>query len=151
MFDVYLAGPITGHSYAGATEWRASFGDQLKDLGMNPISPMRGKDYLLNEKKVADAYEQYPMSSEAGIFGRDVYDVRNCNAVVVNFLDCGDRVSIGSICEIAMAWAYGKYVLLVMTPDNVHNHTFLRRMSSLIVDDLDVALDVMARLGGAYV
>src|SRR5947209_9922579 len=44
MMIVYLAGPITGKTYAGATDWRHDFGLILPKI--IKLSPMRGKDYL---------------------------------------------------------------------------------------------------------
>ena len=41
MMIVYLAGPITGKTYAGATDWRHDFGLILPKV--IKLSPMRGK------------------------------------------------------------------------------------------------------------
>ncbi len=43
---VYLAGPIAGCSYAGATDWRDRAQDVLARDGIRGLSPMRAKEYL---------------------------------------------------------------------------------------------------------
>ena len=46
---VYLAGPITGLSYGAARQgWREEMKKLLPDH-VHPMSPMRGKDFLLDE------------------------------------------------------------------------------------------------------
>lgn len=145
--QVYLVGPITGQTYSGATEWRNTFSDALRAHGMRPLSPMRGKDYLLNETNVKDAYEEFPLSSEQGIFNRDLYDVRHSDALVCNFLGA-ERVSIGSIAEIAVAYENKRFIIVVMEPTNIHNHSFVRRFASVVVDSLHEALITLAILKG---
>jgi len=40
---VYLAGPIKGLTYTGATDWRDEAKDALYDIGIAGYSPMRAK------------------------------------------------------------------------------------------------------------
>jgi hypothetical protein len=44
---VYLAGPITGLTYEGATEWRNVAAEKLDSDKIETLSPLRGKNYLL--------------------------------------------------------------------------------------------------------
>ena len=44
MHTVYLAGPITGLTYDGATDWRHAVAADLNSVGIKGLSPMRGKD-----------------------------------------------------------------------------------------------------------
>lgn len=47
MKKVYLAGPISGQSYDGATSWREEAKEELSSWSdIIGYSPMRGKTYL---------------------------------------------------------------------------------------------------------
>ena len=43
---VYLAGPITGLTFDGCTDWREYAKKSLAEAGIDGLSPMRAKDYL---------------------------------------------------------------------------------------------------------
>lgn len=148
---VYLAGPITGQTWEGATDWREAWIERLRGtFTMVGVSPMRGKDYLKPEIEAngnvfhATEYATlHPMSSRSGIFRRDTFDVRTCDILLANFLDCGERISIGTIFEIGLAWSLGKYIIVVMDEENIHNHAFITEAASVVVDSLDEALNVL--------
>ena len=65
---VYLAGPITGYNYGEVNNWREQVQDDLVDHGIRAYSPMRGKNYLSNEDKLQDSYNDHTMSP--GVFFR---------------------------------------------------------------------------------
>ncbi len=143
--SVYLIGPITGASYEGCTDWREYVANDLTDNGIIPWSPMRHKDYLLGKTTVDDSYEDKVMSSQRGIFARDTFDCRNCTAGFVNFLDT-ERISIGSVMEIAWLHAYQKVCVLVMKPGDRHDHAMLREACPFIVGSIDEGVDVLKRI-----
>lgn len=68
VFYLYLAGPITDISYGNCTDWRTYVSSKLPP-SIRAISPMRGKDYLKNEKSVKASYEDIPLSSGKGMTG----------------------------------------------------------------------------------
>ena len=146
---IYLAGPIRGLTYEQACEWREDVEHNLTSLGHTCSSPMRGKEILKTRGKITNSYEEFPISSEAGIYGRDIFDVSNCDVLLANFLGAKDA-SLGTAMEVQAAHDRGKYVLVVMEEGNVHDHPFIRRAASLVVRDIDTALDVLAVLGGPY-
>ena len=144
--NVYLAGPITGLSYGGSVDWRNSVKSQLADINITGISPMRHKDYLVGQAVVPDSIEDKVMSSQRGIFARDYWDVRRCDAIFVNLLDA-QTVSIGTVMEIAWAWAHQKPCVLTMENDsNIHEHPMLREACPFRVDTVDEGVDIIARL-----
>ena len=96
---LYLAGPITGVSFDGCTDWREYVAGKLPKY-IRGVSPMRGKKYLSNETAVKDAYENHPLSSSKGITCRDRFDTTRCDMVFVNFLGA-KKASIGTVMEIA--------------------------------------------------
>ena len=120
---LYLAGPITGSSFEAVTQWRDLFIEIVGDE-LDCYSPLRDKDYLSQESSLASDYSDYLLSSQAGIMTRDHFDVKNCDAVVLNLL-AATKISIGSMIEVGMAFAYRKPLILVIEPDNLHQHPML--------------------------
>ena len=139
---VYLAGPITGKTVAGANDWRHAAATQLADVVWT-LDPLRGKDYLhalIGDGIYDRTYpDDHPMSAGHGIYRRDSWDVRRCDMLLVNFVGA-TQVSIGTVMEIAWAEAAGKYVLVAMEADNVHQYPMIIEAASLIVPTLKEAL-----------
>jgi hypothetical protein len=167
---VYLAGAITGLTYNACTDWREQVTRELAQLGHIGVSPMRGKDYLrelygdgvlakhpitgfanaiATEEALQTAWEQFPMSGEQGIFGRDTFDVRHCEVLLAVLVGL-DRVSIGTCMEIQRGYDLDRYVLVVMEPGSLHDHPFVRRAASIIVPTLEQAMQVIAAMGQPY-
>lgn len=145
QFLVYLAGPITGLDWKSAIEWRQYAIDNFPS-NIIGVSPLRGKEYLASELALKDNYvECHPISSEDGIMTRDFYDVTRSDALLVNFLGC-TRVSIGTVMEIAWAHMLRKPVVVIMEETNIHQHSMLRKASSLIVPTLNSGIDLVKRL-----
>lgn len=138
---LYLAGPITGESWNGATSWRDYVAETLFDIGIECLSPLRGKNtYLVNEQ-VLDMEYRHPLSTAKGITARDRNDVMTCDAILVNLLGA-QRVSIGTVLEIAWADAFRKPIILASDPGGVHDHSMINEIAGFILDDLDEAIDI---------
>ena len=145
--SVYLAGPITGLSYGASTNWRDDVKHRLDAVGIDAFSPLRGKQYLSQETSIGDSYTQHVMSTQRGILARDYYDAVNRNLLFVNLLDT-ERVSIGTVMEIA--WAHGARIpiVLVMTEKNIngtknpHDHSMIREACPYIVSSLTEAITI---------
>lgn len=146
MKTVYLAGPITGQSYGQATSWRDEAIVSLKFNNIKGLSPMRGKAYLSEEDKLADSYEDKTMSSIVGINVRDFNDCKTCDALLVNFLGA-DRVSIGTVMEIAWGRALQKPIVIIMDEENIHNHGMLT-FGNIIVRSFDEGLRAIIQILG---
>lgn len=140
QYLLYCAGAITGISYAGSTDWREYVSEKLPPF-ITAVSPMRGKKYLSQEKTVKASYEEIPLSSQKGIMTRDRMDVMRSDMVLVNLLGT-EKVSIGSVMEVAWADAFRKPVILVMEKDNLHSHPMLREAAGFVVSDLDEAITI---------
>jgi nucleoside 2-deoxyribosyltransferase len=143
---VYLAGPITGLTFEGCTDWRNTVRDAVHE-NIQTLSPLRGKQYL-QERCIAGngvvgmSYEEYPLSSKRGINTRDHWDVLRCDVVFVNFLGA-EKVSIGTVMEIAWAHAYKKPVIIVMEKGNIHEHAMLDECTGFRVETLQAGIDVL--------
>lgn len=146
---VYLAGPITGLSYTGATTWREHATTELAKDGIAGVSPLRGKTYLEGAAKLAMEYHQ-AMSTSRGIMTRDFFDCTRCGAVLA-FLAGADRVSVGTVME--MAWTYQARIplIVVMEPSgNPHEHAMVSEATGYRVETLDEGLDVAKWLFRGY-
>jgi nucleoside 2-deoxyribosyltransferase len=141
--QIYLAGPITGQSYSGATEWRDVFAQRIKDY-VNPslkcISPMRGKHYLESLKEIPATDIKGLVSSGPAIVGRDHSDTTSSDLVVFNLLGA-ERISIGTMFEVAWAHTHQVPSILVIEEgtENVHSHSMLFSMVTYRVSTLEEA------------
>ena len=144
MSKVYLAGSITGLSYNSAVDWRQEVKSKLEKMGMQGLSPMRGKDYLLERTSITQAYDKV-LTTQKAIVTRDRNDVYTCDAILMNLLGA-ERVSIGTMIELAWADAWRKPVVLVMESGNLHDHAMVRELAGFIVSSLDEGVAVLGAL-----
>lgn len=135
--NVYLAGPITGLSYAGAVDWRLRAMDIFRDHGITAYSPMRAKTALEGMEPLGswDYPEDGPLSGKA-MYNRDLYDVRRADVVLANLLGA-TRVSVGTMYEMGYAKALRVPVIVAMEPDNPHKHIFVINGADLIFQSLE--------------
>ena len=135
---IFLAGPLTGISYNDALEWR-KYVERRLPPDVIAFSALRGKAYVERETVLKDAYPDHLLSTPQGTITRDRFDVSRCDALFVNFLKA-DRVSIGTIMEMAWADAWRIPIILAMENGNIHDHAFVRQVAAFITDDLDEAI-----------
>lgn len=144
---VYLAGPIKGLDYSGATSWRDRVEEALRVLGITAFSPMRGKEFL-RQTGVIDSVRHPmppdPLVQQSGVVTRDMHDVTHCDALLVYLLGA-DLVSIGTVCEMAWSYMLRKPMVVVMeTSGNPHEHLFIREFAAAFrTDDLEDAIRLL--------
>ena len=138
---VYMAGPITGCSYEGCTNWRDEFALALTGYNVHCLSPMRNKDYLSKEVWINAQYDT-PLSCEKGIYTRDKFDCCRCDILIVNVLRT-TRVSIGTVLEIAWADANDIPIVLIMEDENMHDHPMIRECCGFRVDTIEKAIELV--------
>jgi len=144
---VYLAGPITGMTYAEAQDgWRQEAAILLANVGVIALTPLRGKDYLRSEGPLEKQYLNLsPLSSPQGIVRRDFNDVRTVDAILANFLDA-DRASIGTCWELGAAYALRTPVIAVVEKGSVHDHPFVTQTAAYTFDNMPEALSALCYL-----
>lgn len=142
MKYVYLAGPIKGLSFDSATNWRTNFISYLGHYGITALSPLRSKDYLKSETELKEFYPDHFLSQSKTLFTRDHFDVHRSDLIVVNFLGA-TKVSIGTVAELGMAYAYNKPVIVIMEEGNVHDHSFVKEIATTVVPKEQNALDLI--------
>lgn len=141
---IYLAGPISGLNFEESTDWRQWVMDNL-DPRIEGLSPLRKKQYLKNQGELTGAYEDWPLSTQRGIYARDRFDCHRADVVLVNLLNA-KTVSIGTVMEIAWAAQNNTPVVLIMEHDNLHNHPMVLEACPFIVNDLDEAIGLVHAL-----
>lgn len=146
--SVYLAGAIKGLNYAGATGWRDHTKAALADAGIDGFSPMRGKEYLrpladVGGDALKDSYAEFAMSTMKAILCRDHRDCTKCDVVIVYLLGA-QRVSIGTVMEVA--WAHHARVPIILVIEkngsNVHEHGLLLEACNYRVDTISEAIAI---------
>jgi nucleoside 2-deoxyribosyltransferase len=144
---VYLAGPITGLSYEGATDWRQYAIDVLASHGIVGVSPMRGKEYLSRFSNLSGTGQEY---SHLGVFAtpeavltRDHWDATRCDVMLVNVLGA-KAISVGTVMEVAWAFTHKIPIVCAIAPDDtVHTHMmFTGAVKPFRVPTLDDALKI---------
>jgi nucleoside 2-deoxyribosyltransferase len=141
MKSVYLAGPISGLKFFGATDWREFCVRELAKNGIQGLSPMRGKDYLLSVGTInSGSYDDHALSTQKAIVTRDRLDTTTSDLVIMNLLGA-KKVSIGTMIELGWADANRVPVVLVMEKKkNAHEHCMVREMCGFQVETLEEAL-----------
>lgn len=179
---VYLAGPITGLTYKGCTDWRdvakeslewedrpnsfnetllgGFIGSRREPTGILALSPMRMKKWLDDDRPIPPMASDY---DDQFVVERDLYDIRRSDVLLMNLLGA-ERVSIGSMQEMGYAKAKDKFVVTLIEPEgqieapvhagptassgihNPHHHLFTYQNSSVVMHDLDDAIEVIKGL-----
>lgn len=151
MSIVYLAGPITGLNYDGAQDWREKATSQLAMLGIDAVSPLRGKEYLRRVGELSGHGRDYVdlgvLSTPKGVTTRDRFDATRCDVLLVNLLDA-ERVSIGTMIELGWADANRIPIVLAVPPKHghPHDHMMVSEIAGYIVHSLDEALHVVGTI-----
>lgn len=149
---VYLAGAISGLNYDQSEDWRIKAKASLKELGIAGYSPLRRKDFLKTREVLGASdviegfYDVHPLSTARGIMTRDHFDVKSSDALLVNLLGA-ERVSIGTVMEIAFAYAYRIPVVVIVEEDNIHwQHPFIQEACGYRVNNLEDGVDIIASI-----
>lgn len=125
---IYLAGPISGYTHDESEEWRDEF-KALMPPSIKCYSPLRGKRFLREKGVITQSYSDTPFSTDKGILARDHDDCRRADLIVANLVGA-EKISIGTVMEIAWGHAYRNPVLAIMDPGSVHDHPMIREAVS---------------------
>ena len=135
---VYLCGTITQDPKH--LEWRKRAKIELTKADIGTISPVRGKSPTDWQKDGLDSI--YPTIYDNGCFvPRDERDVRRCDAMLVYFIDKGDRQSIGTWIEVGWAQDLNIPFVVVSELQEVVQHPFIWKKAARICPTLDDALE----------
>ncbi len=157
---VYLAGPIGGLDYSQATEWRHRVKSELALHGIKCLSPMRAevflrshvgllKDCQTTEELGACGSPAIAMSTPRGITTRDRFDALNCSVLFANLLGA-EKVSIGTVMEIAWADAYRRPSIVIMEEGNLHEHAMLSECAGFVVPSIREGIEIAKAILADY-
>jgi hypothetical protein len=139
--SVYLGGHITGLTFDEALAWRTIARARLEP-DIEVIDPLRGLESLRGKGVIVGSYKDNPLTTSRGIMSRDRADVKRSNAVLMNLLELPKMVSRGSCVEVGWSDAWRKILILLMEPENVHQHPMVCEAASYVLDDLEDGLSI---------
>ena len=149
MTAVYLAGHITGLTYANAIQWRDEATERLLLMGFEVRDPMRGKESLedrFQDKALpSEGYGDGVPSHIENPYARDKYDITHSDIVLANLAvgeQCGLTPSVGTLVELGIAEGLGKLILIIST----NTHPFIKGPADCMFDTLDDALTFIETL-----
>jgi nucleoside 2-deoxyribosyltransferase len=150
---VYLAGPIEGLTHKQATSWRLEAENYFADNNIKTLSPMRNKLFLESLESISSASlaaesekisKTHPMvkllSSDQGVMARDFNDCKRADVILAVILDQVGRPSVGTMMEIAFAFAMQKPVILVTDDPALMNHPMISVAAQFKTDDLELGI-----------
>lgn len=148
---VYLSGPMAGLTQDQAQNWRSQVKHRLEPY-IECLDPMRGI-VIPKGKTLKPHYGQSTAKLDKRVDGskyaltRDFLDTKRSDLILVNLLEA-DKISIGTVMEIA--WAYALQIPIVVAlplDNNVHNHCLINSSISVVVHSLndlvEAALDLL--------
>jgi nucleoside 2-deoxyribosyltransferase len=138
-FTIYLAGPITGKGYEEVVSSYAEKTTYFEAIGYNVLCPMTGKSYLRNEIEFKSENYKFPVSTNHAIFERDMWMVSNCDIILADLSNSGERVSIGTMMELAWASLLHKHSVIILPENNVHRHAFVLESGDIIFEAYEEA------------
>jgi nucleoside 2-deoxyribosyltransferase len=136
---IYLAGSISGLGYEEVVGRYKEKSDFLKSIGYEILCPMTGKTYLRNEIELKAGGYGFPVSTNHAIFERDKWMVSNSDIILADLSNSGERVSIGTMMELAWASMLGKHTIIVLPEKNIHRHAFVLEAGDIIFETLEEA------------
>jgi nucleoside 2-deoxyribosyltransferase len=143
-----LAGSISGLSYDEVINSYKSKADTLGIAGYEILCPMTGKTYLRNEVEFrASGYENFPVSTNHAIFERDKWMVSQCDIILADLSRSGERVSIGTMMELAWASLLSKHSIVIMPKENIHRHAFVLEAADIVFETEFEAFKYLDDLG----
>lgn len=132
---VYFAHPMSGIAFEDVQEYynliRETFGTIC--YVQTPMDIIARTD--LKERK--ECIKEPGMTNDV-ITNRDYRFVRECDVVFANLSKC-TRPSIGTIMEIAWAYAHHKYLIIVMDKNGLHEHGMILGAHPLIFKTFEEA------------
>lgn len=145
---VYIAGKISGYSYDEVVNYFKQTADRLEKIGYETMHPMLGKSALRTEIAMKSEGYGNPESTNHAIIERDRWMVENSDIILCD-LTMANRVSIGSVMELAWAEYLHKLVIVVMENSNIHRHAFVLEAADVIFETIEEAFVYLENLKGA--
>jgi nucleoside 2-deoxyribosyltransferase len=140
MKTIYLAGPITGLDYKAATEWRNEIKEDFRDVGYRVIDPMEGEADTLNEQH-PDLHRRV-----SEIVNLDKFYVDQSDIIFANFENYAPEASVGTISEIAWAFADDKIIIAVVPEGSPYDRAWMNVLYTFKVKTFDEGIKQLASI-----
>lgn len=138
---VYLAGPMAGLLKEVAQNWRIYAKEKLAP-DILAFSPLRKYDHLAENQLLDGNYKSNPLTTSRGVNTRDHFDCFTSDVILCNLVGT-TSISIGTVMEIAWAFAYRKPLVVIQPLHNLYNHPMIDEAISFKVNSLDEGIDVV--------
>lgn len=148
MKTVYLAGPIMGTTVAQANDWREAVALKLSRFGIQGISPLRCEPPGISGV-YAGSYDDPKFGTLKAIASKNVFDTRECTLTLC-YMPAEMPLSVGTLIELALAYAYGKPVILVTDSPLLLGHPLVRQCAGWCLPTLDDAVELIIGLLAHY-
>lgn len=150
MKTIYLAGPITDKTIAGANDWRWRVCQLLAIHRIRGISPLRCEPPRGDRYTISNADPQF--GTPRAIGSKNRMDVRLCDLTLA-YLPLEFNTpwpSIGTISELAWAAMIEKPTILVSDDPRITDHPVIDSNSGWILPTLDMAVEVIVGIFKDY-
>jgi nucleoside 2-deoxyribosyltransferase len=147
---VYLAGPITGHTYGAANNWRNDVIAELGAYNIRGISPLRCEPIV--GEHYQPQYTDPRFGTPRAIASKNLFDVQQCDMTLA-YMPAElnqERISLGTISELAWARALDKPTILVSDDDRITGNPVVQSNAGWIVTTLDEGLDIVTGILSEY-
>lgn len=142
MYKVYLAGPIAGHTFDSAQDWRSEFAAQMPP-SIICYSPLRGKRYVGKPGTAinVDTYN-HPLANDRSLMVRDFWDCQTADLIVAHLGDA-TAPSLGTCMELAFAYTMHKPVVATLLNGGPHDHPMVREAITHRASSLKEAAEIV--------
>lgn len=146
---VYLAGPIAGCTEGEAKDWRAYVEAELATLPGHivGVSPLRCEPKI--EGRYQLNYDDPKFGTPKAINAKNRFDTLRADIVLAYFPDV-ERLSVGTIMEVAWALWDGKPVIVVSRDARIVEHPLMTSTVPWILPTLDAGIDVVEGILSVY-
>jgi len=141
---LYVARSISGYSFEQVVSYYEMVIRDLKEW-YEIFCPMTGKGFLRNELKFKAEGYGTSISTNHAIFERDKWMISQTDIILTDLMDT-DHVSIGCVMELAWASLLGKYTIVIMEKENIHNHAFILEAADIIFENYYDAIEYLKKL-----
>lgn len=144
---VYLGGPIdpaNANILRHCLEWRNHAGKELARADIGSINPMRGDNHPVAGGKL-DSIPAPP----ASIVARDLFDISQCDMLLVYWPEASKKRGIGTLMEIGIAYDRDIPVVLVDPGNAIAEHPWIQVCCTEIYPTLSIALEAIENYWGA--
>lgn len=140
---LYIAHPITGLNGKDALEYFNTLKEKLSQHHQI-LSPMTGKEYLINQQDLKASGYKTAISNDHAIFQRDTWMVSQADIVLIDFTNA-KSVSIGCCMELGIAAFLNKHTIVVMEKQNIHKHAFVLDAADIVFEELEDAYEYLIK------